>query len=391
MPVSRDIQIGHPCPHLILEEVVALGADQKSLTTVAPVSSANSVRIMVNNEVYVPSGGLYTMASLSGSVGPYRIEKCVGFLGPDGDVLTVTASQGTVSVALPVSARISTDKLVRHLKLSDLGTLVTITNANGAVTFTDSHNNGGSSVVRVAGDGATALGFVQRGTRGREIYPGWSLVSRRDVLPSAGVRGLALVPARYPRFKKPVAKAADFKVTYTAMPERCPRCEGTYIENDYRFDQIGDIRVIGNEDLLYQECLKAILTRKGSNPYHTAYGSNVMDRIGAKSRAFSAGAIQQDILAALRVVQEIQVKQMKWQQVTDRERLYRVENVNVSPTANDPTTFVVAATVTNGSNNPVSLNIVYSAPGAIALAGSNGQSLGVSGLSGSQARLLLDG
>jgi hypothetical protein len=392
MPVSREIQIGHPCPHLIIEEVVALGSDQKSLITRAPVSSANSVRIMVNNEMYVPPGGLYSQATLSGAVGPYRIENCVGFTGPDGNTLTVTASQGTVTVSLPTSKRVSADVLVRHLRLTDLQTLVSVNVVGGSVTFTDIHETGPRSVVRVQGDGATALGFIQRGTRGREIYPGWTLVSRDDVLPTTAPRGLIPVAARYPRFKKPVPNASDFKVTYAAMPERCPRCGGTYIENDYRFTQNGDVRTIVNEDLLYQSCLKMILTRRGSNPYHTGYGSRLMERIGGKSATAAAGAVRQDIIQALKGVQGLQTGQRKFQQVTNRERLYRIEDVTVTPSATDPTTFVVGVAVTNGSNQPVSLNIVYSAPGAVALAGSNGQSLGSSGMSRSQAqRFLLDG
>ncbi len=283
----------------------------------------------------------------------------------------------------------SADVVVRHLRLTDLQTLVAVNVVGGSVTFTDIHATGSRSFVRVQGDGATALGFTQRGARGREIYPGWTLVSRSDVLPTAAPRGLIPVAARYPRFKKPVAKASDFKVTYTAMPERCPRCQATYIENDYRFDQNGDVRTIINEDLLYQACMKAILTMRGSNPYHTGYGSRIMQRIGRKSMAAAAGAIRQDIIEALREVQGLQEGQRRFQQVTNRERLYRVEDVTVTPSGADPTAVVVGVTVTNGSNRPVSLNIVYSAPGAVALAGSNGQSLGVSGLSQSQARRFL--
>ena len=139
-------------------------------------------------------------------------------------------------------------------------------------------------------------------------------------------------------------------------------------------------------------CLKAILTMRGSNPYHSGYGSRIMQRIGRKSMTAAAGAIRQDIIEALREVQGLQAGQRRFQQVTNRERLYRVEDVTVTPSGTDPTTVVVGVAVTNGSNRPVSLNIVYSAPGAVALAGSNGQSLGVSGLSQSQARrFLLDG
>ena len=390
--MSREIQIGFPCPHLIIEEVVALGEDQKSLVTRAPVASANSVRIMVNNEMYVSPAGLSSQAVLPGGAGPYRIEKCVGTGGADGNMLTVEASAGTVTVELPVTARIRPSKLLRFLKLSALQGVVAITVRNNAITLRDINQIGARSFVRVSGDGADALGFVQRGARGRSVFPGWTLASRKDVNPSAAPAGLIPVAARFPRFKAPVPPGVDFKVTYVAMPERCPRCQATYVENDYRFDSTGAVRTIVNEDLLYQVCLKAILTMKGSNPYHTGYGSSIMTRIGRKRMSASAGAIREDIILALNTTQELQVGQRKFQQVTNRERLYRVEDVSVRPSATDPTVFAVGVTVTNGSNKPVSLNIVYSAPGAVALAGSNGQSLGVSGLSPAQAqRFLMDG
>jgi hypothetical protein len=392
MLVSREIQIGFPCPHLIIEEVVALGDDNRSLTTRAAVASTNSVRIMVNNEVYVPPAGLYSFAELQGSRGPYRIEKCVGTGGPDGNLLVVTASGGTVNIDLPTSQRISAKKLLRLLKLSALNNLVTLKVVNGAITLVDNNNVGGESFVRVSGDGATALGFHQRGARGTMLYPGWTLASQPDVFPSAAPVGMIPVAARYPRFKKPVPKAADFKVTYVAMPERCPRCQATYIENDYRFDSTGAVRTIVNEDLLYQACLKAVLTEKGSNPYHTGYGSSIASRVGRKRMSSTATTLREDVILALQGVQGIQDGQRKFQQVTNRERLYRIEDVTVKPSGDDPTTLFVGMAVTNGSNKPISLNIVYSAPGAIALAGSNGLTLGASGMSKEQAqRFLLDG
>jgi hypothetical protein len=392
MLVSREIQIGFPCPHLIIEEVVALGADKRSLNTRAAVASANSVRIMVNNEVYVPPAGLYSRAVLSGGRGPYRIERCVGTKGPDGNLLTVTTSAGTVSINLTPASRISAKKLQRLLKLSTVNNIAALRVVNEAITFVDTNNVGGESFVRVSGDGATALGFQQRGARGSMLYPGWVLASKSDVLPSALLVGRIPVAARYPCFKKPVSKAANFKVTYVAMPERCPRCQATYIENDYRFNAEGEVRTITNEDLLYQVCLKAILTIKGSNPYHTGYGSSIASRVGRKRTSSAATTLREDVIVALQSVQGLQEGQRKFQQVTNRERLYRIEDVSVRPSADDPTTLFVGMAVTNGTNRPISLNIIYSAPGAIALAGSNGKTLGVSGMSQEQAqRFLLDG
>src|SRR5210317_2341150 len=81
--VSVEIQAGFPCPHLVVEEPVVLGADRRSLQTRAPVANATSVRILVNNEVYIPASGLYSQALLQARSGPYRIERCTGVLGPD--------------------------------------------------------------------------------------------------------------------------------------------------------------------------------------------------------------------------------------------------------------------------------------------------------------------
>ena len=219
-------------------------------------------------------------------------------------------------------------------------------------------------------------------------------MARQDVYPSTTPRGLIPVPARYPQFMKSLSGNPTIKVTYAAMPERCPRCQATYVENDYRFDALGGITTIVNEDLLHQACLKAILTRQGSNPYHGSYGSQVISRIGAKQVRASATAIRQDIINSLSRVQNLQNGQRKYQQVKDRERLYRINSVSVRPSADDPTVFFIEVSVTNGTGIPVQLNTVFSAPGAVALAGSNGQALGLetTGLTRSQSqRFLQDG
>jgi phage baseplate assembly protein W len=392
--VSVEIQAGFPCPHLIVEEPVALGSDGRSLVTRAPVSNATSVRVLVNDDFYVPASGLYSQALLQARSGPYRIERCTGVLGPDANEITVASSQGTVTLSLPTGKRIKTADLERALKVTALNDIVTITTRNNAIAFGDAATTGPRSFVRVSGKGADALGFSQKGARGREIYPGWRLVARQDSYPSSTPRGLIPVPARYPQFVKPVAGNPDIKVTYAAMPERCPRCQATYVENDYRFNAGGSVVTIENEDLLYQACLKALLTERGSNPYHPGYGSRLLSRIGSKQVRSTAAAVREDVINALTRVQSLQSGQRKFQQVKDRERLYRINSVSVRPSADDPTVFFVDASVTNGTGTPVQLNIVYSAPGAVALAGSNGQALGLetTGLTRAQSqRYLLDG
>lgn len=384
--MSREIQIGFPCPHLVVEEPVTLRPDRRSLVTRGPVGNSNSVRVLANDSAYIPASGLYSSARLSGGVGPYRVQRCQDFSGPDGDRLTVISSRGQVTVSLPVTPRIKAKDLQRRLKLGPLNDLVSVEVVDGAISFVDTNTVGPASFVRVSGDGADALGFAQKGSRGRQVYPGWSLVSRPDILPGSTAR---VTTARYPRFTAPVTSNATFKVTYAASPERCPRCSATYVENDYRFDAVGDVRTIVNEDLLYQTCLKAILTMRGSNAYHGGYGSTLMERVGRKQTGSVVEALRQDVISTLQQVQNIQNQQRRFQQVTDRERLYRINSVSVSPVPDDPTAYNIGVRVTNGSNQPVSLNIVFTAPGAVALAGSNGQTLGVSGLSPDQTRRFL--
>jgi phage baseplate assembly protein W len=392
--VSVEIQAGFPCPHLVVEEPVVLGADRRSLQTRAPVANAPSIRVLVNDQTYVPPNGLYSQALLQARSGPYRIERCTGVLGPDANEITVKSSQGTVTLSLPLGKRIKVADLERALKLTPLNDIVTITTRNNAIAFGDAATTGPQSYVRVSGKGADALGFTQRGARGRELYPGWRLVSRRDVFPTTTPRGLIPVPARYPQFVKPLSGNPNIKVTYAAMPERCPRCEATYVENDYRFNLEGEFITIENENLLYQACLKALLTRKGSNPYHPGYGSSLMSRLGSKQVRATAAALREDVVNCLSRVQSVQNGQRKFQQVKDRERLYRINSVSVRPSADDITTYFVEVSVTNGTGQPVALSIVYSAPGAVALAGSNGQVLGLesTGLTRAQSqRFLLDG
>lgn len=390
--MSVEIQAGFPCPHLIIEEPVALGSDGRSLVTKAPVSGAGSVRILVNNSFYVPPSGLYSQAVLTSSQpGPYKIERCVGLIGPDGNLLRVTTGSGTVEVRLPEGKRLTLAQVQKALRLSPLFNLVTITQRNGALSFIDFQDAGPTSFIRVEGKAAESLGFTQRGARGAQVFPPWTLASRNDVKPTR-IADVQIVPARYPRFEQQLRGSPSIKVTYASMPERCPRCGATYVENDYRFNPVGEIITIQNEDLLYQACLKAILTVQGSNPYHPRYGSLLTTRIGRKAVGASAALIKEDVVNALGRVRTLQKEQRKYQTVTDKELLYSISSVQARPDANDPTIYYVNVVVRNGSLEPISLNIVYSVPGTIALAGSNGQVLGLerSGLTVEQSRLLLE-
>jgi len=360
--VSRDFQIAWPCPHATLEEVVRLGADRQSLACRQPVASANTVRIMVNNELYVPQSGLYTPATLFGTQsGPFDVIE-------NENLLTVETPLGSQTVVFPVAgtARFSADQTVTEMLRQNFN-VAQVSQSNGHLLLAETSQVGADSFVKVTGTAAGALGFgtpengYQWRAQGRQIYPPWGLYQRPDTITN-----------RFPRFQQPVRASPIFKVTYSVPPHRCLRCGGSYVENDFRFDEAGQGILIENENLLYQACLKVLLTDRGSNAYHPWYGTLIRSRIGSKALGGVATLISEDVRQALAKFQALQQSQGTYQQVTFKERLYSVLSVRTSPHSQDPTTFLVDVIVQNASNEPIELSIVFTVPGVVALMGSNG-------------------
>lgn len=364
---------------------MTLGEDKMSIPIRAPVAVAATARLLVNDSHWVPSSGLYSQAILIGAfAGPYNIQKCTDTLGPQGNVIRIQTSVDTTDVTLPVGSRVSAAAVIAAIQDSTSKVAVGLTEFN-ALAFVDVNKVGTQSVVRVSrADGGpesigvvNALGFTsQRGARGSTVYPPWQLHTRQDVLPTTMEVGRFPVKARYPRFTTPLRGNPTFKATYVSFPERCPRCQGTYVENDYRFDKAGDVVTIDNENLLYQACLKILLTDLKSNPYHPAYGSDILKMIGRKRSGAATVLIQEAVNVALTKIINIQTAQRNFQTVTDRERLYSIQAVNVTSPGSDPTAFNVEVVVTNASMQRIPVTIAYSVPGAVALAGSTGESLG---------------
>ena len=358
--MSIDIRLSHPCPHVVIEEPVLLASDRRTLPTSCPVASVNAVRVLVNDSVFVPSTGLYEQATLVATAsGPYRVAAC-------DRSLTVTVSTESVTVALTPGA----DGLVRAESIAR--SLVTALSSvsvgvdSGRLSITDQGSVGPASFVRVSGPGAASVGFsVQRGCTGSLVYPGWFI----NGSPTS-------IIGRYPMFNEPLRGNPSIKVSYSTFPQRCRRCGGTYVENDWEYSLQGDVLMIADEDVLVQSALKLILTRIRSNPYHPAYGTSIMESIGTKAVATTAGNLSVQVREGLRSMMNSQALQSKFQQVTQKERMLSVNTVNVTQSKDDPTVFLVDVTVTNASGEPVAVSVVYTAPGAVALTGSNGLSLG---------------
>lgn len=367
--MSTDVALAWSCPHLTIEEVVTIDADRRSLPCRQPVASGGTVRIMVNDEFFLPQSGMFTPAVLRAAVsGPYDIIE-------GEDVLTVTTSEGSQTVSFGINNtvnRMSANDVVTFLTKVPF-TIAQAFTENGHLVFADVAKVGPDSYVKVSGLAAKALGFGgpwlngteanyrQWSTRGVMLYPSWRMHTRPDEITN-----------RFPKFDGLIENNPIFKVTYTVPPQRCLRCGGSYVENDYRFDANGQFMMIENEDLLYQAALKIVLTDKGSNPYYPWYGCNLRQRIGSKAVSGVATLINEDVRRALTKLQEMQREQTKFQRVTFKERLFSIISVNTQPHVQDPTTFLVDVTLQNASSEQINLSIVFTVPGVVALMGSNG-------------------
>lgn len=383
--MSVDFALAWPCPHVIVEEVVPPRRDRMSLVLRQPVAAAGAVRILANDEVFIPQGGFFSTAQISGVIsGPFDI------LAHENELL-LESSGGTETVTFPLlgeRTRLTTDQVVKRI-LTVGGQHTLAENIGGFLTLTDRQNVGTNAFLRVRGKAATALGFGAPdtkwagrpwGVQGRQVYPGWDLYRHPEE-----------VSTRYPKFNSPLRANPTLKVTYAVAVQRCLRCQGTHIENDLRFDPAGDALLVRNEDLLYQAALKMLLTDRGSNPFHAWYGTSIRSRIGAKALSGVSSLLSEDVRRALAKMQSVQTQQAKFQTVTFKERLYSVLGVSVRAHQQDPSTFLIDVAVQNASGEPVSLNVVFTVPDVVALWGSNGKALGQenTGLSRDQADRLL--
>lgn len=358
--MSIDVQLAWNCPHLTLEERVALGEDRRTLATTQPVANETLVGIVANYDVQIPRSGLYSPAKLiSFQAGPYTL------IENETDLTVVTSSE-TFSLTLPFNQFLTADDVATRINRASPSKKTVASSETGRLTITDQSNVGGKSVVQVFGLALPKLHLdKQSGAQGRMVYPPWQLYTPQGQ-----------ITTRYPRFTQAISGNPILTVSYTTSQQRCLRCRGTGVENDYRFTAeasnatqttpslpAGSIFMVRNEDLLYQAALKIILTQRGSNPFHPSYGSTVLSRVGSKSLTATAAAINQDVRRALTILQQTQQSQARAQTVTPREQLYSIQSVNTTPDQYDPTVYYVDVTVQNASTTPITLNIVYATSG----------------------------
>lgn len=335
--MSLDAKISHLCPHYIRYERtdVIEGIEVPTRTKI----NGTGLLILRKDGVSIPPSGLFSLATIYiPKKEPYRFKDGSHILVIDGHSITLNTKKTYTSKDL-ISQINSVSKDFRASLYS------------GSVKITHYLKDR----FEISGSALSSLGFSKDKAYGKSkrLTPSWTL--------SKSLNGLVI------RFDKVLDPVGILDISYTTAKETCTRCESTGIENDFRFDSKGEIELIQDHDLLYQSVAKILLTEKGSNPFHLWYGSDAFKMIGKKSNSATAQALKQSVRDALDRLVATQGVQATVQNVSLKERISSVRNVDVRPIGDDPTSVLCTVTVISASSETVSVNIIFQVPNSIDL------------------------
>lgn len=373
--MSYDRQLNQVCPHLVVEEYLLMRGDLQVATPLRPISSINSVIVRINGVTQVPSSGIDLPAQSTGSLrSPFTITPGVN------DTINLKIGTGAWQVVtIPGGVRLSANQVA--LQLSTRVTGVQFIATGNQVGFqTNLQGPGATMFIDSASPLATSLGIqVNRQYRGKVCFPGWSLVNNN----------LTLTPSRMIVFDTPLRADLNYlEVSYTTTRNECRRCGGLGVENDWRYGVTGDVVSAEDELLLVQEIQKITYTVLGTNPFHTWYGTQIIETIGSK--IVVGGVLQNkitsDIYTAFNRWQSIKKQQEEklGQYVSDEEYPFQLQSVTLEQSQQDPTIIFVNIVVVNRSFKPIQIVRGLKIPQPDNLLGSTQQQAIIQGLTNYQ-------
>lgn len=344
--MSYDLQIGSSCPHIVREEYILVGPDRLVARPMRPIANIASVRVRLNGLKDVPSQGVKTPArATSKAKGPFNIPT-------SGASLLVQVGGVPYTLSVQPGTKISAERLAEQLasQVPDL----TATAQNGYIVLQTRTIGPQASLIIRGGGLVSILGLVSpRVWGGAIVVPGWSLVSDPLTLSDR--------PARCVVFDHEVPGYTPFlEIDYGTLKEECRRCGGLGTESDVQYLPQGGKVAVRDEDLLMQEIQKFSFTVKGSNGFHTWYGTSMLDAIGKKTS--NAGITQNIIVSELyegfRRWQSIKRQQedQVGQYVSDQEFPQRILGVTLEPSQDDPTVVFVNASIQSRASTLTSLS-----------------------------------
>jgi hypothetical protein len=167
-------------------------------------------------------------------------------------------------------------------------------------------------------------------------------------------------------FNRPLKSDNLIEISYTSPLGYCRKCFGTGLSYDYQVldDGTGFKKVTGLSKL-QQDCLKAILTVRGSNIFHTWAGTSVESTIGEKFNPLVILDLKQEIGSVLSNLKRAQIEQSDYQEVTDDELLDTVDSISVALADYDPTLLLIEIDITSASGRTLAITQAFKSTGSI--------------------------
>lgn len=338
--MSQDIQVSHICPHYIRYEQYSL-KNETDIITRSPIKGLGLFDLRKDG-VSIPPSGLMSSAEIIFPLNnPYRI---------------VNPNYVFIYKGLPYNLKLPLGILNQTAILNSLNaqlpSQVQASVFNQTILIKDNENIGLSSQLEIKGD-LTKLGFKYDSfkAQGKVLHSGWSLVKRNDFL------GLMV------KLNSP--SKGIYEIDYTTEKSYCNRCASTGVENDFRYNEFGELSLLANENLLYQQVAKICLTRLNSNPYFAWYGSRAFDLIGQKQNENTKQLLSESVRDALSKFVNVQNQVATVQNLTLEERVLSIRSVNVDQISN--LSYLVTVSIVNRSNKEINVSIVFAVPGSYEL------------------------
>jgi len=362
--MSFDRQLDQLCTHTVVDEFLVVQLDGV-VRPIRPIASANSVFVRLNGDLEVPSVGVDVPAQSGGNKeGPFTIQ-----VGVNDRFVVRVNNNPPQSVTLPAAVRLPTWRVADQLTEALQG--VQFYADRNFLRFRSSLTGPDATIfIYPTSTFAVTAGIkTNRMFRGKQVAPGWSLVSDPSTLADR--------PTRLIVFDEPPKGYNDFvEISYATQRQECRRCGGLGVENDWRYGTDGNVIEVRQEALLIQEMQKAIYTIRGSNPFHPWYGTTISEQIGAKLsvRGLVQSAITSDINRTFTRWQSIKRQQEEavGQFVSDEEFPFLLNSVVLEQSQKDPTVVFVTVSLQNRSLRPVQLTRGIRLPQSLDLLGSTG-------------------
>lgn len=142
-------------------------------------------------------------------------------------------------------------------------------------------------------------------------------------------------------------------VDYTTEYRYCLKCLGHVNLADYKVDNLGIYEIVERENKLVQDLRKIIITVRGSDPVATWYGTTFTESIGTKIfPEIAKTRISGEIIEALTRLKNAQIQQEEYQEVTSREFLDYIQNIEVEQSEVDPSYYKATVDVVTQEGTP---------------------------------------